>query len=548
MMQYKVEEHKIVDVLKKITLPDYQRNLVWPKKTKKKFIESLILEYPIGVLTAYENKIAENNQLVIIDGLQRLSTIMTFLDKPSDIISYSELTTRLNVEVKDVYDGLTNNENKYIHNYFQNWYEGLENIDKTLTKLGEFEFIMELVNKAKEELDGLDLMQYSTLILNRFNLIKDSILFTSSTIPFIVCLDVVDEELPTVFESMNTGSVKLSKYEIYVSQWHNFGEFEISNELIKHDVINLKKERYAKVFSLKIEELEPEQLKSFDKVYLQDVLIYYSELMKEKLGIENKKSDELAFELLSLVCTNKVYGINNMVHAKLVEEEAGKIKYRGEIGNYIISILESIKTIINDSRIDLDSKYKFKNYFIIATLFGLSREMDFELLKLKKIEISDEMFNYVHEHEEKFKEERQVSYLHGLIRLAIGNYNKNREVQASDNIVPETVKLVKITHAGNPHPTDKLRIQVVPSRLRSDRNRGLYSEVFGEYIDADITVYVKFSFDHAIASDAKNKSIYVQKTDLDNFAQSNLSSYVINENGVEALYSKEEFEKQFIIY
>ncbi len=540
-MQYEVNELKIVDVLAKISIPNYQRHLVWPQKNKKRFIESLILEYPIGVITAYEKELALGKQIIIIDGLQRLSTINQFFSKPSSIINYPELVKLLNIEVKDTYSGLTNSQNKFIHNYFQKWYSELCDINVKL-EISEFKFMMQMQKNYNEVFNSSDLEPFAEQILNRFNAIVKAILFMNSSIPFIICKDIEDEELPIVFESMNTGSVKLSKYEIYVSQWHNYGSLNVSDNKILKEIVDLKKQRYEKIFNQSVEELEPEQLMDFNTIYLQDILIYYSMLLFEGLEISKKRADELSFEILSLVCSNKVYGINNLIFEKFILND----KFKDGTGDYIIKLFEHILSICSNESTNFSTVHKFKKYFILSVLFNLTAKIDIENQLIETEELTQEMILYIENVNDDFENNRQVSYLHSLI------YNTTKlfyQYNVSTDNIP-TAKVVNITHAGRPHPEDKLRIQVVPARLRGDRNRGYYSEIFGLY-DGNATnesVYVKFNFEHSINSNAKNKSIYVQYEDLKAFQESNNSIVRGIDEFVDEIMTEEMFNSNYLKY
>ena len=62
--------------------PNFQRREVWDIKKKSKFIESLILGIPIpSILLADDRK---NNQYIVIDGKQRISTIVQFMAIDND--------------------------------------------------------------------------------------------------------------------------------------------------------------------------------------------------------------------------------------------------------------------------------------------------------------------------------------------------------------------------------------------------------------------------------------------------------------------------------
>jgi hypothetical protein len=58
-----------------ITQPDFQRNLVWTNVKKSRFIESIILNFPLPPI--YLNETIDGNYM-IIDGLQRTTTIHQF--------------------------------------------------------------------------------------------------------------------------------------------------------------------------------------------------------------------------------------------------------------------------------------------------------------------------------------------------------------------------------------------------------------------------------------------------------------------------------------
>ncbi|PGR23032.1 hypothetical protein COC52_24885 [Priestia megaterium] len=71
--------------------PEYQRRRVWDNKRKSKLIESFIINVPIPPIFLYEY---EYSQYEIMDGLQRITTILDFFDnkfKLEDLDIWSEL-------------------------------------------------------------------------------------------------------------------------------------------------------------------------------------------------------------------------------------------------------------------------------------------------------------------------------------------------------------------------------------------------------------------------------------------------------------------------
>jgi hypothetical protein len=65
------ETHELVIV------PPFQRNLVWKKKQQRELIESILMGIPIPVVYVFED---ENGIKQVVDGRQRISTIISFMN------------------------------------------------------------------------------------------------------------------------------------------------------------------------------------------------------------------------------------------------------------------------------------------------------------------------------------------------------------------------------------------------------------------------------------------------------------------------------------
>ncbi len=58
-------------------VPEYQRNLIWSHTTQSKFIESVLMGLPIPFVFFWQD---ENGKMEIVDGSQRLRTILAFME------------------------------------------------------------------------------------------------------------------------------------------------------------------------------------------------------------------------------------------------------------------------------------------------------------------------------------------------------------------------------------------------------------------------------------------------------------------------------------
>lgn len=93
----------------KIEIPPFQRNQVWKPQQKSKFIESLILNIPIPPFYISQDL---EGKMIIVDGLQRSSSIFDYLDNKYALVGldalpllngkyYSELDNELQARIED---------------------------------------------------------------------------------------------------------------------------------------------------------------------------------------------------------------------------------------------------------------------------------------------------------------------------------------------------------------------------------------------------------------------------------------------------------------
>lgn len=78
----RTETRTVSEVVKRIQSeryvldPDFQRDFVWPEKKQSKLIESCVMRIPLPVFYVAE---AKDGKIIIVDGLQRLTTFARFL-------------------------------------------------------------------------------------------------------------------------------------------------------------------------------------------------------------------------------------------------------------------------------------------------------------------------------------------------------------------------------------------------------------------------------------------------------------------------------------
>ena len=108
------EKRTIHDVLRRIDQgqfimdPDFQRDFIWPVDKQSKLIESVLMRIPLPVFYIAEN---DDGKLVVVDGLQRLSTFWNFVNEEERLRlpdnpdlngkKFSELDNKLQNRIED---------------------------------------------------------------------------------------------------------------------------------------------------------------------------------------------------------------------------------------------------------------------------------------------------------------------------------------------------------------------------------------------------------------------------------------------------------------
>lgn len=209
---------------KQITLPKFQRNVVWGKAKITKLIESLQKGYPFGSLLLYK-KDEENFKL--IDGLQRYSAISKYSKEPMAYLpnfdEEFEVLKQQFVELK------MEESPKYDADSFERL---LEQIQTNLKKYKLEDKMMPILDPIKEidELKNLraDMMDILETWIKQ---VQSQIDFANLKIP-VIYFEGDEESLTEVFQNINEGGKPLTKYEIFASAWSDYEIQGYKNEAV----------------------------------------------------------------------------------------------------------------------------------------------------------------------------------------------------------------------------------------------------------------------------------------------------------------------------
>jgi len=174
-----------------INIPDFQRNYVWDLKRASKLIESIITGIPIPQIFLYEKS---RNNLLVIDGQQRLMTIYYFINK-----RFPKKEKR--TELREIYD-----ERRKIP-------EEILGDDEYFSK-----FNLKLPKMRTDKTNKLDKLNYETLedYKSTFELRPIRMIIIKQNTP-----PNDDSVIFEIFNRLNTGGVNLTPQEIRASLYYS---------------------------------------------------------------------------------------------------------------------------------------------------------------------------------------------------------------------------------------------------------------------------------------------------------------------------------------
>ncbi|MFK2825329.1 DUF262 domain-containing protein [Bacillus sp. B190/17] len=222
-----------------IRVPKIQRNLVWSQPQKEKFIDTLKQGFPFGSLLFYKKSNGED--FLLVDGLQRTSTILEYSLNPTQYFSKSEIEDDYIHFLLDHVPSLSNNDEEWIREKIEQWVKqrsGFTEKEKFtsyyLTKHLKSELLLKEISISDELFEDI-LTNLSSFI----DSIKTSSDISKIEIPVVVYYGQ-ESNLPEIFERINSRGTKLNRYQIFAATWEK--EFRIQNQKII-DAIRLKYEK-----------------------------------------------------------------------------------------------------------------------------------------------------------------------------------------------------------------------------------------------------------------------------------------------------------------
>lgn len=481
--KYRFKEYTFSQLKDSVALPQFQRSLVWKKEQKEKFIDSALSGNPFGVLLLHDDIVSK--KLIIIDGLQRYSTLKSFYDDP-----FKYRTIKSN-EHEDLIKVVQRINSVYDSSSEEFLFEQLDDLIAKTIKNIKFElerdtlFEDKLLNSITDIYPGLKNTQEAHLIyknISRFwTHYKDEISIAYLNIPAII-FDGETSELPEIFQMLNTGGTKLTKYEVFSSSWSHVLLSNVSSKIAKE--VEKKYKKLMEDTDLIIENYVEGEIENSKKVSLYEYAYGVGKII-------TKNSDKLMGSKTVKYDTTESIGFSALItflgiHLKDLETLKVYINDKTKSNNLtkFTSIIESCFTDVENILVpyisDFTKYIESQVLSIVYTWFKIHYNVNIHTLEVTEKE-------HFIQNEELFKKNMPYRFLMDILRnfWAGSGDSKLYEVVTSD---------LEVNRYLTPINKDSLEVQLLdwnesqlqkPSKTISADTKLVMSFVLKPFFESD---------------------------------------------------------------
>lgn len=317
--QYDIQNYTYQDLEDKIVLPIFQRKLVWSKNEKNAFIETLHNGYPFGAILIY--KYEGESKISLIDGLQRFTTIRDYYKHPENYIDFSDYSEKIIdslYEKDEIASNARDNLNDKIKSSIRDY---MIFISENSTRFNKFfECISQNVSMYNKDLTKVypklndlheDMLEHINNYLDVKNIKIPTIEFKGSV-----------SDLATVFENLNRGGQKLSKYQVFAAQWSTY-ILKLSEKPNNLKILGLIIDRYknlTKTREIEIENFNEIEMNEKREINLSEFCYAYGKIIIENMSvfwdIDNEDlANQVGYSTLAIVLNISNKQLNTIVTA-----------------------------------------------------------------------------------------------------------------------------------------------------------------------------------------------------------------------------------------
>lgn len=262
MSNYRIETLNFEDLESQMTIPTYQRPLVWSKAQKTAFIDNISRGFPFGSLLLY--KYDSTEQYSLIDGQQRFSTLREYQRHPEEYFPIESNAAQQINSLLASSGALEQPEDAQakLKNQFIAAIKEMLHLHATKRNLpGSY-----LAQRIKEIYPACSDARLMDIVDIQTELISALDRYVNLSTLQIPCVFFTGDksELPEVFANVNLGGRKLTKYQVFAAQW-NHNQVRLSQEPLSNDILERTISRYESLTEdrdgLEIEDFSAEEMR-----------------------------------------------------------------------------------------------------------------------------------------------------------------------------------------------------------------------------------------------------------------------------------------------
>lgn len=216
-----------------IQIPKFQRSYVWKESQIKKLVDSIYKGFPIGSLLAFKTDESRDGKVVIqlVDGLQRVTSISRFLSAPMKYAPIEELLEEdYLAKISSILFGSDDPESKLqATSRIRQWFASVESLE-----YGEHYnarlLAQSLAGEDEEAFRNLSAFFFGSEAADRLlgRVLQNLREVREYKVPVNLYTGPI-ENVPTIFERINSQGASLSKYEILAASW-SLTEVAVTNQ------------------------------------------------------------------------------------------------------------------------------------------------------------------------------------------------------------------------------------------------------------------------------------------------------------------------------
>ena len=362
------------------TVPKYQRGLVWKDSQKETLIDTIKKGLPFGALLLYRDD--KNNNYQIIDGLQRSSAIVEFVDNPAQFFNDEDIDDSVITKIASEIGVVGQQEViiEKIKSLLIDWVKKCNSLSDVIGM--QFSEFGEALTQEFPTCAGKE-GQIGRLIKPMLKTFQDTCsTINNIDIPAIVIKGDPDL-LPVLFERINSKGTQLSKYQIYAASW-NRDEYHINDTHQK--IVEANRDRYDSMLEGKTSIDEYDSVAFLNNKILDayEIAFGFGKTLCEEyphlFGAtkDHTQVDSVGFTLISICLglkNKETHRMNSVLKSKIGDRNINsfltKIK---ECVKYVNARIGKYNTFKSNSRADSGKKplhTEFQICSIIASVFLL---------------------------------------------------------------------------------------------------------------------------------------------------------------------------------